>query len=387
MNVQLLEYALKHLQRSHLKNLFVFFVLTFMTMLLAATLFISNSMKHELNLTLDTLPDIIVQNKKGGMHTTIDENIALEILEIPGVESAQGRVWGYYYFDKAEVYFSLLGVDEFEEQKRVLLDAIVSKKSIAHSSMLVGEGVLDILQKSYYKEYFNFLTSTGEIKKVFIEGVFPLGTTLESNDMIVMQKDTLRDIFGYKIGEATDIAVYVTNSLELPTVALKITQKYPNCKVITKEDLRISYENIFNYKNGLFLGLFVIAIFTFFIIVYDKLNGLSSAEKREIGILKAVGWRVEDVIKAKLYESSILSVFAYLLGILFAFGFVYILDAPLLRDIFIGYSDIKPRFELLFVIDFQTLFLLFFLSVPIYILATIIPAWRVATLDVDEVLR
>jgi len=75
------------------------------------------------------------------------------------------------------------------------------------------------------------------------------------------------------------------------------------------------------------------------------------------------------------------------LGITVAFGFVYLLQAPLLRDIFIGYSDLKPSFELPFILDIQTLVLVFFLSVPIYIAAIIIPSWRVATLDADEVIR
>ena len=123
--------------------------------------------------------------------------------------------------------------------------------------------------------------------------------------------------------------------------------------MITKDDLKISYQNIFNYKSGLFLALFVISLFTFFIIIYDKLSGLSSEEKREVGVLKAIGWRVEDVLKAKFYEGFIVSFFAYLLGLLLSFAFVYIFQAPLLKNIFIGYSELKPAFELPFVLDIQ----------------------------------
>ncbi len=162
---------------------------------------------------------------------------------------------------------------------------------------------------------------------------------------------------------------------------------YPDSRVITKDDLKISYQNIFDYKSGIFLALFVVSIFTFFIIIYDKTSGLSSEQKREIGILKAIGWRVDDVLKEKFYEGFIVSFFSYVIGIIFALAFVYILNAPLLQNIFTGYSQLKTSFNLPFVLDMQTLALIFFLSVPIYIAATIIPSWRSATLEADEVIR
>ena len=157
--------------------------------------------------------------------------------------------------------------------------------------------------------------------------------------------------------------------------------------LVTKEQLKMSYEHLYNYKSGIFLALFTIALFTFFIIIYDKVSGLSSQEKREVGILKAVGWSINDILKEKFYESSLISLFSYFLGIGISFFYVYILQAPLLKNIFIGYSNLQSSFELPFVMDYQTLFLVFFLSVPIYIAATIIPAWRVATLQTDEVIR
>jgi len=317
----------------------------------------------------------------------MDERIVEEILEIEGIEGAPGRVWGYYYFSSAQVYFTLMGVDEFEIEKRDMLIDIVKEQTFEDSSMVVGVGVLELLKKNYYKEYFNFIKEDGEIKKMFISGSFSSASRLESNDIIVMNKDALRDIFGFKPYEVTDIAINVTNKREISTIALKLTQSYPNHTILTKDDMRVSYENIFNYKSGLFLMLFIITFFTFFVIIYDRLTGVSSEQRREIGVLKAIGWRVEDLLKSKLYESLLLSLFAYLLGTMLALIFVYLLGAPLLRDLFLGHQEMKPPFELLFVFDIESLFLLFLLSVPPYVASTIIPAWRVATVDADEVMR
>ena len=202
-----------------------------------------------------------------------------------------------------------------------------------------------------------------------------------------MSKDNIREIFGFASDENSDILVSVSNPDEVAQVALKIKSLLVNAQVLTNEDMKVSYENIFNYKSGLFLALFIVSLFTFFIIVYDKASGVSSEQKREIGILKALGWRVQDVLRAKFYEAIIISLFAYIVGIVVALFYVFILEAPLLSNIFTGYSDLRPKFELPFVLDYETFFLLFLLSVPIYIAATIIPAWRVATLEADEVMR
>jgi ABC-type lipoprotein release transport system permease subunit len=253
--------------------------------------------------------------------------------------------------------------------------------------MIVGEGVNRVLSQNYYKGFFNFVKPDGELKKVKIASTFKTHTSLESNDIILMKKELVLEIFGMSSDEVTDIVLKVPNPEEIPTISKKIKNLFPDSRVITNSDLRVSYQNIFDYKSGLFLALFIISAFTFFMIIYDKASGLSSEEKKEIGILKALGWTIDDVLKAKFYEAFIVSFISFLVGIIIAIFFVYTLQAPLLRDIFIGYSRLKPAFELPFVLDFQTLFLLFFLTVPMYIAAIIIPSWKIAVTNADEVMR
>jgi len=391
INLYLVEYAINALFRSRSKNIFILVVFTLLTALLTSVFLITGSIKHELHSTVDALPQITVQKIKAGRHYDIETSIADEIIGITGVSEAIPRVWGYYYFENAGVNFSLVGIDQYEQQYKNSFDAVVKKFDFDalnnKNQMVVGAGVRKVMKKSYYNNYFNFIKPDGSFIKVTLAGVFDGETQLESNDMILMAKETVREIFDIAEEKATDIVVKVPNPEEVPTIASKIKLLYPDTRVISTHDLKVSYQNIFDYKSGIFLALFTVALFTFFMIIYDKASGLSSEEKREIGILKAIGWRVDDVLKEKFYESFILSFLSYITGVVLAFGFVYLFQAPLLREIFVGYSQLKTSFELPFIFDIQTLFLVFFLSVPIYIAATIIPSWRAATLEVDEVIR
>ncbi len=355
--------------------------------LLASTFFLSNAMKSEYNTLIDTYPDIVLQNQKAGVNSTIASSIADKVLLLDGVQNSEARVYGSYYFNRADRKLNIVGINMFAPSLSPFINILMKKYSLDDGQMLVSRGAKALLSKYYYKEYFNFVKSDGSLKKMQIVGTFQENNKLPQPNTLVMLKSDARKIFDYKEGEARDIAIDVANADEVAFIARKIEQLYPSMKVILKEDLRVKYENIYNLRSGFFLTIFIIAFFTFFIIIYDKLSGLNSEKRREIGVLKAIGWRVGDVLNAKLYEGAILSLSAYLTGIFLAFVYVYLLDAPLLKNIFLNNYNLLKNYTINFSVDYETLALLFFLSVPIYIAATVIPSWKIATLDADEVMR
>ncbi|KFL33064.1 MULTISPECIES: FtsX-like permease family protein [unclassified Sulfurospirillum] len=391
MNFLLLDYAIRSLMRRFSKNFFIFLILSLLIFLLASVLMIADAIKLELNSTLKTLPQITLQRFIAGKQSDVPIARAEALLDIEGINAVTPRVWGYYYFKPAGVNFSVVGIDAYEEQYSptlTLLTQHFDMKLLANKeSMIVGEGVKKILAENYYSDFFNFITPKGEWKRVPIAGVFHSDLALESNDLIILPKKLAYAIFGMEESKATDIVVKVANVKEIATIVQKITARYPDMRAITQDDIRVSYQNIFDYKSGFFLSLFSVCAFAFFIIIYDKTSGLSSEEKREIGILKAIGWSSDDIVKEKFYESFILSLGAFLVGISSALFYVYALQAPLLRNLFMGYSELKPTFLLPFSFNLSMVILLFLLSVPIYIAATLIPSWRASSLDADEVMR
>jgi ABC-type lipoprotein release transport system permease subunit len=125
----------------------------------------------------------------------------------------------------------------------------------------------------------------------------------------------------------------------------------------------------------------------FAILAWDKATGLSAEERREIGILKGVGWETSDVLLMKSWEGLVVSLSAFLLGTLLAYGHVFFASASVFEPALKGWSVLYPSFRLRPSVSAYTVSVLFFLTVVPYTVATVVPSWRAASADPDAVMR
>lgn len=131
----------------------------------------------------------------------------------------------------------------------------------------------------------------------------------------------------------------------------------------------------------------LLALLAFMILAWDRASGLSADERREIGILKALGWDTGDVLVLKLWEGAVISVTAFLGGLLLAYLHVFVLGATFFEPALRGWSVIFPHHKLLPSIDPFSVAVLFLILVAPYTLATLIPTWRSASADPDSAMR
>jgi ABC-type lipoprotein release transport system permease subunit len=148
-----------------------------------------------------------------------------------------------------------------------------------------------------------------------------------------------------------------------------------------------TYDSIFNWRGGVIIVILFVAVISFFIFAWDRASGLGAEEKREIGILKAIGWETSDVILMKFWEGMVISFSSFLLGVLLAYAHVYFTSSLLFEPVLKGWSVIYPDFKLIPFIDAYQISTLFFLTVLPYTVSTIVPSWRAATIDPDLVMR
>ena len=148
-----------------------------------------------------------------------------------------------------------------------------------------------------------------------------------------------------------------------------------------------TYQSLFDWREGIVLTVLAGAILAFAILAWEKASGLSAEERREIGILKAIGWETSDVIRMKVWEGLIISLTAFLLGGIAAYVQVFHFGAAVFAPVLKGWSVLYPRFTLVPAVDGLQIATLFFFTVVPYTAAVLVPIWRAAITDPDAVMR
>lgn len=373
------------------KHFAIFLISIFIVFLTSSILFIKNSLQKEISDALENQSDFIIQKTVANKIKDIDTSLIDEFYEINGVSKVTQRVYGQYYFMPENVYFTIIGIDFFEETTnqdlKELLNFLNISKFLEKDSMIIGNGVKKVLDKYAYFDSYDFKLENENSKNIKIFKDLPKEANLIANDLIIMDINIAKKILDIKPDFVTDIVLDVPNPLERQNVKEQILLKESNIRILQKDELKKEYENMFNYKGGIFLILFIVVIFTFILVLYQRYSMISSNDKREIGILKAVGWSIKDIIKLKIIENFIVAFMAFIIGVIFAYIFVFILQAPILKNIFIGFSNIKNDFILNQNIKISNLITLFLFFMVPFLSAVLIPVWKIAVIDATKSMK
>ena len=373
------------------KHIAIFIISILIVFLISSVLFISNSLKKEAFSTLENQSDFVIQKINSGKILDTPISWIEDFSSINGIKNTQQRVYGQYYFMPENIYFTIVGIDLFEENTnknlRELLKILNISDFLKNDSMIIGNGIKKIFDKYHYFDSYDFKLSNNKLTTVKIFKDLPQEANLVANDLIIMDINLAKIILNINEEDSTDIVLNVPNNLERQNIKEQLILKHSNIRILQKESLKKEYENMFNYKGGIFLVLFIVVIFTFILILYQRYSMISSNDKKEIGILKAVGWSIKDIIRLKIIENFIVGFMAFIIGIIISYIFVFILNAPILKNIFIGFSNIQNDFILNPNIDFTIIVTLFLFFIIPFLSAILIPVWKISIIDANESMK
>jgi len=386
--LNLLDYTLSSLWRRKLKNLGIITVFAVVIFLVASFQILTNSLTETAEQMLGHTPEIVVQKMSAGRQEAIPVSYLDRLDGIFGIRAAVPRIWGYYFDETSGANYTVLAVDrEIMPAGRSLEMALDGDfPETGEGEAALGRAVaanLNLAGRSTFSLFRPDLT----LKSFRVTGVFAETTELLTADLIVTGLEDARDLFAIPEYLATDLLIYVTNPNEISTIARKIAAEFPDTRVLTRPQIQKTYQVVFGWRSGFASICLLTALAAFAILAWDKASGLSAEEKREIGILKVLGWQTTDILVLRFWESLVVSGLAFLIGCTAAYLHILFLEGSLFRPVLLGWSVIHPSLKIVPVFAADDLLLIFTLSVLPYLAATVIPAWRCSTVPPDAAIK
>lgn len=366
----IIDFTLASLLRRKGKNGALLTVYTLVVFLLASVMFFTAALRQEATLVLKDAPEIIVQRTLLGRYTPIPKEYAETVRTVRGVMKVRDRLWGYYYDSVFLANYTIMVPEQPPEP----------------GNIVIGSGISH-MRRAFEGDTISFTGADGKARTFTIAGVLPEETRLVSADLILMAEADYRDLSTAPEGLATDLVLTVRNPKELRTIAEKITRLLPDTRPIIRNEIQRTYDAVFSWRSGIIIVILSSAVMAFAIFAWDKASGLSAEEKKEIGILKAVGWETSDILFMKFWEGMAVSLTAFLVGVSLGYCHVFFTSASLFTPVLKGWSVLYPDYQLTPFVNFGQIATLFFLTVVPYTVATIVPSWRAATIDPDSVMR
>lgn len=386
--LNLLDYSLASLRRRKLKNLGIMLVFAAVIFLVASFQFLTASLTATAQALLAEAPEIVVQKMSAGRQEALPLSYMARLEGLYGIRTLAPRIWGYYFNETSGANYTVLAVEPaLMPGGSQLLQAVDGRLPGAGAGEVVlGSGVVGDLNLGG-RRAFSLFRPDLTLKPLQVVGTFKPDSDLLTADLLFLTPAEGRDLFAISPDRCTDLCVYVANPREIGTIAKKISALLPDTRVVTRPQISQTYRVVFGWRSGFASICLLAALAAFVILAWDKASGLSAEEKREIAILKVLGWQTGDVLLLRCWEGLTVAGLAWLLGCTAAYLHVFWLGGALFKPVLLGWSVIHPQLRLLPAVAATDLLLIFTMSVVPYLAATVIPAWRAAIIPPDAAIR
>jgi ABC-type lipoprotein release transport system permease subunit len=377
----LFAYALGALARRRAKAFALGLGLALAVALVGAVLFLTDALRGEADRARLATPDVVVQRVVAGRPATVRLGDAHKLEDIPSVPRVRARVWGYLFLPILQGNVTVIGVADDAPALTATSGALAAGRDLAHGAheMIAGDALAKALALRVGDGLQ--LPSAQPSPLLTLVGTFASRVELYAADVILCDEADARSVLGLAPDEATDLALTVTNPDEARVVARTVIERMPGARVVDKESLGRVYALAYGRRAGLVLAGSIPAILALLILAWDRASGLAPEEKKEIAILKAVGWSTRDVLAAKMLEALLVGGAGTALGLVLAYGWVFLLGAPGLRPAIVGWSVLYPEAPLTPMVDVAQLLAIASCVLAPFVALSIVPAWRAAGTD------
>jgi len=256
---------------------------------------------------------------------TLNESLASDLLNISGVAntagilSANANITGASNSSSGFGGFSVIGIDS----SKLSLEGISSVNGTVYTNGSSNQLILgQTAAKNLNKTVGSTITIFGS--NFTVTGIYQTGNFMTDGGAF-MSLNTLQNLTSNN-GKISDIAVKVADNANVTTVSQAITNAYPNqLTATTAADQANRINQSLGFINEASTAISLLAIVIGGIGIINVMIMSVFERTREIGVLKAVGWRSSRILTMILGESIILTLTAAVVGIVVGVVGVYAL--------------------------------------------------------------
>ena len=174
---------------------------------------------------------------------------------------------------------------------------------------------------------------------------------------------------------------------DLNSVAFRLDTGIAEARVLTSDAISDSMLKTYTGRAGVTALLWLVVLLAVVLLAFTASSAGSEEARREVGLLKALGFDTVDVLEIRMFESITLSLLGVSLGISFAIIFDFILGAPLLAGYILGWGLVLLPGGIPLAISLSTIFTVYAVGLIPILVAAVVPSWRNAITEPDVVLR
>ncbi len=252
--------------------------------------------------------------------SVIDDRAIDKIAAMPEVRSASGVVFTGILMPEAGGFFVILGFapNEFAIKRYQVIDG---KPISSNHQLMIGKSISQTLKKG--------VGDTLELSGIRFQivGIYESKVGWEEMGGVM----TLRDAqtFTGKPRKSTMAAVKLHDPNQAEMMVERLNHEFPDLSAALASDFAGQMPDMRN-SNSMISGISFIAILVGGVGVLNAMLMSVFERTREIGVLRALGWRRRNILGLILRESVILGLLGGFAGILIAIGLGYLIEhAPL----------------------------------------------------------
>ena len=297
--------------------------------------------------------------------STIDERVGKRIAAMPEVEYVSGSIMGVVSFSKMPL-FIVNGYHRADPNLR-RFHLVEGEGLTARRQILLGRKAAEILGKEV-GDTIRLLGATFRVT-----GIYETGSAYEDNGGVIDLGEAQSLL--HKPRQVMLLSIKVRNPDQVEEVLQRLKKEYPELLITRSADFAESLPD-FQNSRAITDGILLLTVLVGSVILMNTMVMSVFERTREIGVLRAVGWRRGRILRMILAESIVLTLISGLVGVALAWSLTRLLG-------------LLPAASIATVVRFTPKLLArtAILALMLGTIGGLYPAWRAAKLAPVEALR